>query len=214
MSHPTPDAIASANEGAMTPQQAAAMLDQTTHEARRKLTPSPPWLLTTRAVAVLAALGNIWLTVRGQHPYQGPTGADAPVLVAFIVLNFFATVTVRERALAGVRGATRFRPAEIAIFVAVFAAVPLIMWALDSAGVSFALYPTTVVIVPGLALASIQTARGGWGSSWGGLAVTAVGVAGAFAGPVGSWAVAAVGLCAVLLGKAAVVARQQRGSLS
>jgi hypothetical protein len=211
MNHPTPDAIASGNEGAMSPQQAAAMLDQTTYEARRKLTPSPPWLLATRAVAVLIALGNIWLTVRGQHPYQGPTGADAPVLVAFVVLNFFATVTVRERALAGVRGATRFRPAEIAIFVAVFAAVPLIMWALDSAGVSFALYPTTVVVLPGLALAGIQTARNGWGSSWGGLAVAAVGVAGAFAGPVGSWAVAAVGLCAVLLGKAAVVARQQRG---
>jgi hypothetical protein len=34
-------------------------------------------------------------------------------------------------------------------------------------------------------------------------------VVGAFAGPAGAWAVAAVGLCAVLLGKAAAVARRQ-----
>jgi len=37
-----------------------------------------------------------------------------------------------------------------------------------------------------------------------------VGVAGAFAGQAGSWGVAAVGFCAVLLGRAAVIAWQQR----
>ena len=31
---------------------------------------------------VLAALGAIWLSVRGQHPYRGPTAADIPVLLA------------------------------------------------------------------------------------------------------------------------------------
>ena len=43
-----------------------------------------------------------------------------------------------------------------------------------------------------------------------GLTIAATGVAGAFAGPAGSWAVAGLGLCAVLLAKAAAVARQQR----
>ena len=94
--NPTPDTTASAgNGGNFGPQQAAALLGQTTQQARRKLEPSPPWLLATRGVAVLAALGAIWLSVRGQHPYQGPTGADIPILVAFIVLNFAATVAVR-----------------------------------------------------------------------------------------------------------------------
>jgi hypothetical protein len=210
--NPTPGTSAPAGDGGgFGPEQAAALLDQTTAQARRKLTPSPPWLLTIRGVAVLAVLGAIWLTVRGQHPYHGPTGEDIPILVAFIVLNFVATVAVRERALAGVRGPTRFRRAEIISLVASVAVVPVIVWALHAAGVSWALYPSTVVIAPGLTFAAVLTARDGWRSCGPGLAIAAVGVAGAFAGPVGSWAVAAVGLCAVLLGKAARVARQQRG---
>src|SRR5580693_10701615 len=102
MNH-TPDTTADSGDGGtFDAQQAAALLDQTTQQARRKLAPSPPWLLATRAVAVLATCGAVWLSVRGQHPYQGPTAAVIPVLVAFIVLNFAATVAVRERAMAGV----------------------------------------------------------------------------------------------------------------
>jgi hypothetical protein len=195
--------------GNFDPQQAAALLGHTNQQARRKLEPSPPWLLATRAVAVLAALGAIWLSVRGQHPYQGPTAADIPILIAFIVLNFAATVAVRERALTGVRGTTRLRPAEITIMVAAVAAVPVLMRALAANGVSFAWYPTTVLIVPGLAWAAVA-ARAGWRRCATGLAVAAVGAAGAFAGPAGAWAVAGAGLCAVLLGEAAAVAWRQR----
>jgi hypothetical protein len=131
-------------------------------------------------------------------------------LVAFIVLNFGATVAVRERALAGVRGGTRLRPAEITIMVVAWACVPVLIWALAAAGVSFALHPTTVLIVPGLAWAAVMAVRAGWRSCGTGLAVAAVGVVGAFAGPAGAWAVAGVGLCAVLLGKAAAIAWQRR----
>ncbi len=209
--NPTPDTTASAgHDGNFDPQQAAALLDQTTQQARRKLAPSPPWLLATRGVAVLAALGAIWLTVRGQHPYKGPTGADIPILVAFVILNFAATVGVREHAMAGVRGKTRWHPVEIIVLTLSWAVVPLLMWALSSAGASFAWYPTTVLIVPGLAWAAVMGRREGWRGSITGLAIAATGVAGAFAGPAGSWAVAGVGLCAVLLGQAASVARRQR----
>ena len=209
--NPTPDTTASAgNGGAFDPQQAAALLDQTTQQARRKLAPSPPWLLATRAVAVLAALGAIWLSVRGQHPYKGPTAADIPVLVAFIVLNFAATVAVRERALAGVRGRTRLRPAEITVLVLAVAAVPAVMAALAAAGVSFAWYPTTVMVIPGLAWAAITAARRDWPSCGTGLALAAIGVVGAFASPAGAWLVAGVGLCLTLLGNAAAVAWRQR----
>jgi hypothetical protein len=207
----TPDTITSAgNGGNFDPQQAAALLGQTTRQARRKLAPSPPWLLATRAVAVLAACGAVWLSVRGQHPYRGPTAAVIPVLVAFIVLNFGATVAVRERAIAGVRGRTRLRPVEIIVLVLAWAAVPVIMWVLAAAGVDFGLYPTTVLIVPGLAWAGVMAARAGWRACGSGLAVAVVGVVGAFAGPAGAWLVAGVGLCAVLLGNAAAVARRQR----
>ena len=207
--NPTPGTTASG--GNFDPQQAAALLDQTTQQARRKFEPSPPWLLAARGVAVLAALGAIWLSVRGQHPYRGPTAADIPVLIAFIVINFAATVAVRGRATAGVRGTTRFRPAEITVLVLAWVSVPVLIWALAAAGSSLAKYPTTVLIVPGLAWAAVSAARAGWRSCGTGVAVAAVGALGAFAGPAGAWAVAAVGLCAVLLGNAAVIAWRQRG---
>jgi hypothetical protein len=86
----------------------------------------------------------------------------------------------------------------------------VLMWGLHAAGASFALYPTTVLIVPGLAWAAVQARRDGWRGSVTGLAIAATGIAGAFAGPAGSWAVAGVGLCAVLLGKAAAARRQHQ----
>ncbi|HTS99156.1 MAG TPA: hypothetical protein VMI33_21320 [Streptosporangiaceae bacterium] len=209
--NPTPDAAATGNGGSFGPEQAAALLDQATQQARRKFAPSPPWLLATRAVAVLAVCGAAWLSVRGQHPYRGPTAAVIPVLVVFIILNFAATVGVRERAVAGIRGVTRFRPAEIIVMVVAWASVPVLIWVLAANGTSLAEYPTTVLIVPGLAWAGVMAARAGWRGCGTGLAVAVVGLAGAFAGPAGSWLVAGVGLCAVLMGRAVAIAWRQRG---
>jgi hypothetical protein len=203
MTH-TPDATAAGNGDTFDPQQAAALLDQTRQQAHRQLAPSPPWLLATRGVMVLAALGAIWLSVRGQHPYRGPTSADIPVLIAFIVLNFVATVTVRQRAMAGVRGKSRFSPAEIGILTAAWVATAVLMAALSAAGVRYGWYPTTVLIIPGLAWAAVSARRATWSSCAVGVAVAVTGIVGLFAGPAGAWLVAGVGLCVTLLGKAAV----------
>ena len=212
MNH-TPDAVTAGNGGSFDPKQAAALLDQTTQQARRKFQPSPPWLLVSRAVLVLAALGAIWLSVRGQNPYKGPTAADIPILVGFIVLNFAATVTVRRRATAGVTGRSRFTQGEIAVLVASFVVTVVAMVGLGAAGVSFAYYPTSVMVIPGLAWAILAAARSNWREFATGLAIVVIGIVGAFAGPAGSWAVAAVGLCAILLGNAAVIIWQQRRSV-
>ena len=209
MNH-TPDTTTAGNGGSFDPQQAAALLDQTTQQARREFEPSPPWLLVTRAVLVLAALGAIWLSVRGQHPYRGPTTADIPILVGFIVVNFAATVAVRRHAIAGVHGRSRFSQGEIMVLVVALVAAVVVMTGLSAAGVSFAWYPTSVMVIPGLAWAAIAAARANWLWFGTGLAIAALGVVGAFAGPAGSWAVAAVGLCAVLLGDAAAIAWRQR----
>ena len=203
-----PDATASGDSGVFDPPQAAALLDQTTQQARRKFEPSPPWLLATRAVLVLAALGAIWLSVRGQHPYRGPTAADIPVLIGFIVVNFAATVAVRRRATAGVHGRSRFSQGEIMLLVVAFVATVIAMLGLSVAGVSFAWYPTTVLVIPGLVWAGISAARANWRELATGLAIVVIGIVGAFAGPAGSWAVAAAGLCVVLLANAAAIAWQ------
>jgi hypothetical protein len=211
MNH-TPDAVTADNGGSFDPQQAAALLDQTTQQARRQLEPAQPWLLIIRGVLVLAALGAIWLSVRGQNPYKGPTAADIPILVGFIVLNFAATVTVRRRATAGVTGRSRFTQGEIAVLVASFVVTVVAMVGLGAAGVSFAYYPTSVLVIPGLAWAVLMAARSQWREFATGVALVVMGIVGAFAGSAGSWAVAAVGLCAILLGNAAVIIRQQRRS--
>ena len=209
MNH-TPDTAAAGNGGTFDPQQAAALLDQTTRQARRKFAPSPPWLLATRAVLVLLALGSIWLSVRVQHPYRGPTAADIPVLIVFIVVNFSATVAVRRHATAGVSGRSRFSQGEIIALVLAFVAAVVVMTGLGAAGVKFAFYPTSVLVIPGLVWAAISVARANWRSFGTGVALVVLGIVGAFAGPAGSWAVAAVGLCAVLLSDAVAVAWQQR----
>jgi hypothetical protein len=207
----TPDTAAAGNGGTFGPEQAAALLDQSTQQARRKFQPSPPWLLATRAILVLAALGSIWLSVRGQHPYRGPTAADIPVLIGFIVVNFAATVAVRRRATAGIIGRTRFSQAEITWLMLSFIAAALATVGLGVAGVTFATYPTSTMVIPGLAWTAVTAARADRKGVVTGIAVIVLGIAGAFAGPAGSWAVDAVGLCVILLGNAGAIAWRRRG---
>jgi hypothetical protein len=215
----TPDpTTAAGNGGNFDPRQAAALLDQTTQETRRKLAPAQPWLLTIRAVMVLAVLGACWLNVRGQHPYKGPTASVTPFVVMFVIVNFAATVTVRKRATAGVSGKSRLRPWEIAVLTLAWIAAFAVIGALAGTGVSpavvYSLIPLTVpLILAGLAWAGINAARADWRSCGDGAGVAVVGAVGLFAGPAGAWAVDGVGLFIVLLGSAAAIVWQQRRSV-
>jgi hypothetical protein len=207
------------NGGSFDPQQAAALLDQTTQQARRRIEPYPPWLLTIRAVIALAIYGAVWLSVRGQHPYNHPTAAIIPVVAVLVIVNFVATVTVAKRATVGVSGRSRLRPAEIAAMAVVWVGVFVVLGILAGDGVShtivYGIYPATVpLMAAGLAWAGIMAARANWRACGTGVAVAVVGAAGAFAGPTGAWAVVGVGLCLVLLGTAAAIAwRQRRGAV-
>lgn len=217
MNH-TPDTATAGNGGSFDPRQAAALLDQTSLQARRQLEPAPPWLLATRGVLALAACGAVWLSVRGQHPYHYPNAAVIPAAVAtFVIINFAATLAVRRRATAGVTGKSPLRPAENAILAAAWIGPFIALGAMAGAGVSdavvYGIFPATVpLMTAGLAWAGIMAARANWRSCGVGLAVAAVGVVGLFAGPAGAWLVMGIGLCAVLLGAAAATAwRQRRG---
>jgi hypothetical protein len=207
-----------ADDGGFDPGQAAALLEQTTRQARRQLAPYPPWLVVIRAVLVLAGCGAIWLSVHGQHPYRGPGAAVIiPVVVTFVVVNFGVTVAVARHAAAGVSGRSRLRRTEITVMAVAWAAVFAVMGALAGAGVSrgivYGLYPAAApLIVAGLAWAGISAARADRRACGTGLAVAAIGAAAAFAGPAGAWAVAGVGVCTVLLGSAAAIAWRQRAN--
>ena len=206
--NPTPDATAG-NGGTFDPREAAALLDQTRRQARREFEPAQPWLLAIRAVLVLAALGAVWLSVRGQHPYQGPGGSALLIVAAFVVINFTATMAVRARATAGVSGRSRFSPVEIAVMAASWAVPFVVMAALGVTHDSQSGYLLTVpLIVAGVVYAALMAVRSDWRQFGTGLAVAATGAVGAAVGQAGAWAVTGVGLCLTLLGTAAVIAWQ------
>jgi len=208
MNH-TSDTTAAGNGGNFDPREAAALLDQTRRQARRQFQPDQPWLLAIRAVLVLAALGTVWLSVRGQHPYQGPGASALLIVTAFVIINYTATVAVRRRATAGVSGKSRFTPAEIAILAAAWIAPGGVMVALGVTWDSQSGYLLTVpLIVAGLAFAALMALRADWLSCGTGLAVAVTGAAGAAAGQAGAWAVTGAGLCLTLLGSAAVITWQ------
>ncbi len=217
--NPTPDTTTSAGSGGnFDARQAAALLDQTTRQARRQFESAQPWLLIIRGIAVLGVFGAVWLNVRGQHPYQHPTAGLVPVVVAFGVLNLIATVTVRRHATAGLTGRSRLRPIEIAALAAIWIGAFAVLGAMAGAGVSdsvvYGFYPVTVpLIAAGLAWAAITATRADWLSCGTGLAVAVTGAVALSAGPAGAWAIAGVGLCVTLLGHAAVLIWQHRRSV-
>jgi hypothetical protein len=198
------------NGDTFTPQQAAALLDETTWKARRQLVPNPPWVLVTRGVLVLAACGAVWLSVRGQNPYKGPTNADIPILIAFIILNGALAIGFRRRAGAGVQGPSRLRPAEIALAGLAWLAAAGLMVGLGAAGLNYAFYPTTVLLIPGVTWALLMTLRKYWRGVYSGASVAVVGAVGLAAAPAAAWLVAGVGLFLALSVGAALTARLQR----
>jgi hypothetical protein len=204
-------------DGGLDPREAATLLEQTRLQARRQFEPAPPWLLATRAVMVLVTCGVVWLSVRGQHPYQGPTAAVVPLVFTFVAVNLGATLVVAKRATSGVSGRSRLSRAEIIVMAVAWVAAFVVMGVLAGAGVSreivYGLCLTTVpFMVVGLAWAAIMAARGNWRSCGTGLAVAVVGALGAFSGPAGAWAVLGVGLFVVFVGNGAATAWRQRNT--
>jgi hypothetical protein len=203
--------------GNFDPREAAMLLGQTTRRARQQLAPFPPWLLVTRAFMALVGYGAIWLSVRGQHPYQWPTATVAPVGILIGITALTATVVVANRATTGVTGRSRLNRVGVAMMAAVWVGVFAVMGALAAGGVSqgivYGLYPATApLIVCGLGWAAIMTARGNRRAASASIACAVVGAVALAAGPAGSWAVAGLGVCIVLLTSAAVVAWRQRAA--
>jgi hypothetical protein len=109
-----------------------------------------------------------------------------------------------------VRGPSRLRPAEIAIAALAWIAAVAVLVALAAAGLSYRLYPTTLLIIPGLTWAILMMLRKDWRGVYSGASVAVVGAVALLAIPAGAWLVAGVGLCAALSGDAALTARRQR----
>src|ERR1700690_2693067 len=99
-----------ASEEELSPQQAAQLIEQTSREAKRQFGYWPsPWATLAGAAIWLAIYGTLWLSVRGQHPYKGPTGWALLTIYSLIIVAAiaFRAVAGPRRATQGISGRTR-----------------------------------------------------------------------------------------------------------
>jgi hypothetical protein len=195
--------------GELDPREAAALLEQTRRRAQRQFDIRPPLLMLIGAVVVLVAYGAVWWSVRGQHPYSGPSGAALAVLYTTLTVWVVVVAVVYRRATSGVSGrSSRQQGAAGAAFATIWAAVYVFQGALLHAGASHAIvygiYPAAApLIIVGSAAAAYETARENWRMLGFAIAAVVLAAVGAFAGPAGVWGVIGIGLCVLLLGRAA-----------
>jgi hypothetical protein len=208
------------DEGALDARGAARLLVQSQRQAQRGLDFRSPWLSLIAAAVALMAFGGVWLSVRGQHPYKGPTPAALAVLYAVVLIRIATVVYAHRRASAGVSGrSVRQRRAEGAALVVVLVAVYAVMAALAHNGASDAVvYGIYVVTATLIVLGAFWAGRSAVREDWQGfgisIAVVLVAAGSAFAGPRGVWLSDGVGCCIALLGYSAAQAWLLRAARS
>ncbi len=217
MNH-TPGTTTAGNGGNFEPQQAAALLDQATRQARHSFASGSPLLWVFRAVFVLVAFGGYWLSVRGHDPYSVPSGGLLAVIFVLVAINIGWSTWALKRAGAGVSGpAQRKRRAWIGAMLVAWAAAYAFTAPLYHAGAShpvWGLYPANApLLIIGLVAAATAAVRKDWPTAGTTLAIAIVAAAAAFGGPAGAWLIMGIGLCAVCLGTAAFKVWQQRRSV-
>jgi hypothetical protein len=212
--NPTPDTTAAGNGGSFGPRQAAALLDQTTRQARRRFALSP-LLWVYRAVVVLVVFGSFWLSVRGhQDPYSAPSGWALAVAFVLVAINVGWSVVAINRSVAGVTGpAERRKRAWIGVMLAAWIAAYAFTLPLYHAAVShpvWGLYPASApVMIIGVIGATVAAAWRDWPLAGTTLAYAIIAAVAGFGGPVGAWLIMGIGLCAVMLSTAAFTVWQQ-----
>ena len=213
------DDTAADDESELSPEQAAQLIEQTSREAKRQFGYwQSPWLTLAAAAIWLAIYGTLWLSVRGQHPYKGPTGWALLTIYSLIIVAAIAAsiVTRPRRARQGVSGRTRRRETYLgAAMGSAYVAHLVFQGALRYLGASYAIvygvYPAVVSPIVLVAAGGVFAAvREDVQTLCAAIAVIAVLAGSAFAGPIGVWLSCGVGGCVVLLVLAAVQFRQRR----
>lgn len=196
--------------GDLDPRAAAALLDSTTRRAQRAFEGRPLLLFLVGATTVLLAYGALWLSVRHQHPYQGPHGVGLGVMYGVLAIWIVIVASVRGRQVSGVGGrAARRRRIFGTTFAVVWICVYVVQGALYHAGASHAIaygiWPAVgPMVVVGGAAAAYSAARENWPETCAALAAVVLGSGAAFAGPRAVWLVMGIGLAAIVVGIGAV----------
>jgi len=198
--------------------EAARLLAQTQADARRSLDFRAPWVSLVAAAVVLVGFGIVWLNVRDQHPFTGPSPASLVFFYGLIALRIATVIYAYRRARSGVSG----RSVMVQRNEAVAMGAVLFLWYLvmiaiaTSAHRSAGFYWSLGLNGTLIALAGIWAGRCAIHKNWPEVAlvvpVAVIAGLGAIAGPRSMWLINGVGLCVVLLVYAAIGKRKQRAT--
>jgi hypothetical protein len=88
----------------MSVQEAAAAMQDARARAGKELVISAPVVYAAWGLVWLLGYGGMWLSVRGQHPYRGPSGVS--VAAVFVLAGFAvaAVLVIASKAVAGIDG--------------------------------------------------------------------------------------------------------------
>lgn len=184
---------------------AAAIMRETRDLAMRRLRPDHRAAFTVWGLAWLFGDGAMWLIVRGQHPYHGPSPAAYAAVLLIGSLAALASVET-NRAESGVGGlsAVRRRLFLVSAFLG-YAGVFALEGALAHAGadrpVLGVFEAAAPILVTGLLYLARSAAIQDWSMTGLGLWLLIVGAASGFAGPETVWAI-----CALAVGPAFLLA--------
>ncbi|NNN00539.1 MAG: hypothetical protein HKL86_01745 [Acidimicrobiaceae bacterium] len=186
------------------PQAASTLVDESVRQAQRTFNTWPPLLLLLGSVLFPLALGEVWWSVRSQHPYHGPTGGALTLMYSIIVVWAITVSSVVRHATRGIGGRSmRQRKIEGIGFAGLWIAVYVFQYALLHAGASpsitYGIYPATApFIFVGSAFAISSAQREDWPKVFVALPMVAIAVVASFMGPVLDWLVVGIGLGALL----------------
>ena len=195
------------------PRQAAALLDQTTRDARRQFDRHPPVVMAPIAALVLVAYGALWLSTREQHPYHGPSGAAIALLYTVVGLSAIVGTKVYQRATSGVSGASigQERVEKLALGLSA-AGSPMIQAAMHHAHASLAIVYGIIpaagpLIIIGTTLVGIAGTNSDWPGLLAALIVVPAGMVALFVGPSRAWLAAGIGVSIAIVGYAVAHAK-------
>ena len=174
-------------------QEAALIMQEAGDRARHEFRLSHRASFTVWGVVLLCGYGSMWLTLRGQQPFHGPNpGAFAAVT---LLASGAALATVAQaRSETGVGGVSALRRRiHFLSLIAGLAGMFALEGALYRAGASRTVITVfeaaAPILVAGLFYLASSALWLDWPVSGLGLWLIAVAAGGAFAGPVGIWAV-------------------------
>ncbi len=210
------NATSADDSGELNLDQAAMILDAAKRRARQVFDVWPPFLLLIGAVIFLVAYGTVWWSVRDQVPYVGPSGGALVIFYGCIVVWIIAVSTVVRRALSGVSGASsqrrrRYRAGYGAILIADVALQGALYHAGASHAIVYGVYPAVApFFFGGAAFVTMGVTREDRLTMALGATLLAVGVGGAYSGPIVVWLVTGIALALMLTFFAALRFVQRR----